>query len=506
MRLLALMLVSLLALLAAEPAGAGPDGQITWAVHVSLAPTWFDPAETSGIITPFMILYALHDAMVKPLPGNLMAPGLAESWSVTPDGLVYEFVLRKGVRFHNGEPVTGDDVKFSFERYRGSAHKTLKERTAAIEIPDPGRVRIRLKEPWPDFMTYYASATSAGWIVPRKYVEKVGDEGFKRAPIGAGPYRFVSFTPGVELILEAFDQYWRKSPSVKRLVLKVVPDEATRLAAVKRGEVDIAYVIRGALAEELQRSPGLTLKHAPIQATFWLHFPDQWDPKSPWHDRRVRLAASHAINRQAYNQAELLGFARLTGSIIPSTFEFYAQLPPPSYDPNKAKQLLAAAGYPNGLDAGEFSCDSSFTGPEAVLNDLHRVGIRAKLRPLERAAFLKGFAEKKHRNLIYAASGAFGNAATRIETFVATGGTYVYGSYADIDGLFREQAGEMDRKRREAILHRIQHLMHDKAMVAPLWETAILAGVGPRVEEAGLGLIAGYPYSAPYEDVKLKAR
>src|SRR5262245_8044234 len=241
MRLLALMLVSLLALLAAEPAGAGPDGQITWAVHVSLAPTWFDPAETSGIITPFMILYALHDAMVKPLPGNLMAPGLAESWSVTPDGLVYEFVLLKGVRFHNGDPVTADDVKFSFERYRGTAHKTLKERTAAIENPDPGRVRIRLKEPWPDFMTYYASATGAGWIVPRKYVEKIGDEGFKRAPIGAGPYRYVSFTPGVELVLEAFDQYWRKSPNVKRLVLKVVPDEATRLAAVKRGEVDIAY-------------------------------------------------------------------------------------------------------------------------------------------------------------------------------------------------------------------------------------------------------------------------
>src|SRR5262245_65521836 len=113
------------AVLAPCPAAAAPDGQLTWGVHVSLAPTWFDPAETSGIITPFMVLYGLHDAMVKPMPGNLMTPSLAESWTMSSDGLVYEFVLRKGVRFHNGDPVTADDVKFSFERYRGASSKLL---------------------------------------------------------------------------------------------------------------------------------------------------------------------------------------------------------------------------------------------------------------------------------------------------------------------------------------------------------------------------------------------
>src|SRR5262247_3447346 len=216
-----------------------PAGQMTWAVHISLAPTWFDPAETSGIITPFLILYALHDAVVKAMPGNPMTPSLAESWTVSPDGLVYEFVLRCGVKFHNGDPVTAEDVKFSFERYRGASQRPLKESVAAVETPDPGRVRFRLKRPWPDFMTFYAGATGAGWIVPKKYLEKVGDEGFKKAPIGAGPYKFVSFTPGVELVLEAFDQYWRKTPNVKRIILRSIPDETTRLAALKRGEVDI---------------------------------------------------------------------------------------------------------------------------------------------------------------------------------------------------------------------------------------------------------------------------
>jgi peptide/nickel transport system substrate-binding protein len=259
-------LVALAALLvAAAPVAAAPEGQMTWAVHVSLAPTWFDPAETPGIATPFMILYALHDALVKPMPGNAMAPSLAESWSMSKDGLVYEFVLRQGAKFHNGEAVTADDVKFSFERYRGAAARLLKERVPVVEVADPSRVRFRLKEPWPDFMTYYGSlATGAGWIVPRKYLEKVGDDGFKKAPVGAGPYRFVSFTPGIELVLEAHEQYWRKVPSVKRLVLKAVPDETTRLAMLKRGEADVVYLLQSALAEEAQRTPGLTLKPTPI--------------------------------------------------------------------------------------------------------------------------------------------------------------------------------------------------------------------------------------------------
>ena len=508
MRILAALVLLTALLVAAVPSEAAPEGQMTWAVHVSLAPTWFDPAETPGIGTPFMILYALHDALVKPMPGNAMAPSLAESWSTSKDGLVYEFVLRQGVKFHNGDPVTADDVKFSFERYRGAAARLLKERVPVVEVVDPARVRFKLKEPWPDFMTYYGSlATGAGWIVPRKYLEKVGDDGFKKAPVGAGPYRFVSFTPGIELVLEANEHYWRKVPSVKRLVLKAVPDETTRLAMLKRGEADVVYLLQSALAEEAQRTAGLTLKPTPIVSTHWLVFLDQWDPKSPWADRRVRLAANHAIDRQAMNQAITLGFSRVSWSIIPQSFDFFWQPPPYPYDPAKARQLLAEAGYPNGFDAGDFWCDAATdTMSEAAANYLQTVGIRVRVRPLERAAFFKGYQEKKLKNLLYSLSGAFGNAAIRLENFVVAGGPYVYGSYPDIDGLFREQAGELDRKRREAALHRIQQLVHDKAMYAPIWELGFIHAQGPRVAESSLGLIAGWAFSAPYEDLKLKSR
>src|SRR5215813_1580778 len=200
-------------------AAATPEGTMTWGVHVTLASRWLDPAETEALVTPFLVLYAIHDAVVRPMTGAVTGPSLAESWTMSRNGLVYEFVLRKNARLHNGEPVTADDVKFSFEGYHGAAAKLLKDRVKEIQTPDPLRVRIVLKEPWPDFMTFYGTtASGAAWVVPRKYVEKVGEEGFKKAPIGAGPYRLVSFTPGVELVLEAFDGYWRKTPAVKRLV------------------------------------------------------------------------------------------------------------------------------------------------------------------------------------------------------------------------------------------------------------------------------------------------
>jgi peptide/nickel transport system substrate-binding protein len=502
------VMCALLALLAvAAPAAAAPEGQMTWGVHISLAPTWFDPAETLGIITPFMVMYAMHDALAKAMPGNPTAPSLAESWQVSPDGRVYEFTLRKGVKFHNGDPLTSEDVKFSFERYKGASAKAIHDRVAAVETPSPLQVRFRLKNPWPDFMTFYTAASGAGWIVPKKYVEKVGDDGFKKAPVGAGPYKFVSFNPGVELVLEAFEGYWRKMPSVKRLVFKVITDESTRLAALKRNEVDVVYSIRGELAEELQRTPGLALKPTVIQAPQWVSMLDQWDPKSPWHDRRVRLAANLAVDRKALNQAITLGHSRLTYSIIPSTFDYYWQPPVYEFDPAQAKKLLAEAGYPNGFDAGDYYIDVSYANvQEPIAGYLQQVGIRTKLVSRERASHWSTYADKKYKNMAYTASGAFGNAATRIESYVVKDGTYVYGSYPDIDGLFRDQAAELDRKKREAMLHKIQQLMREKVMHIPIWELAFINGQGPRVAESGLGLIPGHAYSAPYEDVKLKGK
>ncbi len=180
------------------------------------------------------------------MPEGLYTPSLAESWTVSPDARVYDFKLRKGVKFHNGDTMTAEDVIFSFWRYKAISAKYIQGKTEKVEAVNPYQVRFHFKEPFPDFLEYLiVGSTTIGWITPQKYVEKVGDAGFKKQPVGAGPYKFVEFVPGVKLVAEAFEDYWRKVPNIKRLEFYIVSEPATRLAMVKRGEVDIATLMQG---------------------------------------------------------------------------------------------------------------------------------------------------------------------------------------------------------------------------------------------------------------------
>jgi peptide/nickel transport system substrate-binding protein len=485
-------------------AQAKPEGEMRWALYVTLSPAWFDPAEVVGVITPFWVLYAMHDALVKPMPGGLMTPSLAESWKVSPDHRVYEFKLREGLKFHNGDPFTAEDVKFSFLRAKGA--RILHEKVRDVEIAGPYRVRFHLREPWPDFMTFYGTlASSAAWIAPKKYMEQVGPDGFKKNPVGLGPYKFVSHTPGVELVMEANEAYWRKMPSVKRLVYKSVPEATTRLAMLKRGEVDLAYLLDAPQALEVKRDPNLKLAFSGGIGTFYLDFLDQADQKSPWHDRRVRLAASHAIDRQALSEAETLGASRPTGNMVPPKFEFALRLEPHRYDPARAKQLLAEAGYPSGFDAGElYPWPPYTTMGEAVGGYLGAVGIKVRLRTMERAAFYAALASKKIHGLCVCINAVYGNAASRMAETVPSDGAFSYAGEADIDALYRQQSRETDGRKREALLHQIQRQLQERVRFAPIMDYIWPSGVGPRVAEPALMLIDPYPWSAPLEDVRLK--
>jgi peptide/nickel transport system substrate-binding protein len=484
-----------------------PAGELVWAWHVTIAPSWFDPAEAPAQIAPYLIKYALHDALVRPLPGQRLGNSLAEAWTESPDGLVYAFKLRPGLRFHNGDPCTAEDVKFSFERYKGTGAKELHTRVKQVEVVDALTVRFHLQEPWPEFMTFYGTtATAAGLVVPRKYLEQVGEDGFKRHPIGMGPYKFVSHTPGVELVLEAYEGYWRKVPNIKRLIVKGVPEAATRLAMLKKGEADFASAMQGALAEEVKRDPQLMLVDTRHPSIFWIEFTEQWDPRSVWADPRMRLAVNHALDRQAINEAACLGYCPPAGVIVPRLMDFALQVEPLPYDPQKAKRLLAEAGYPNGLDAGELVPIPGFPDvAESVVNYLNAVGIRVRMRTMERAAFLSAWREKKLRGLILVGSGASGNAATRVETFIYSKGTYAYGGYPEIDELFLQQARERDPAKRQALLHRIQQLTVERVMFAPVYDLRGLVGVGARVAEHTVNSIPLHPYPA-LEDIRLKAR
>jgi peptide/nickel transport system substrate-binding protein len=487
------------------PALAAPSGRAVIAWHVTISPSWFDPSTAPPQITPFGMLYAIHDALVRSYPEYKMGPSLAESWSESADGKTYEFKLRAGLKFHNGAPITTEDVKFSFERYGGASAKTLHEHVAHVEIVDPLMVRFHLNAPWPDFMTFYGTtATAAGIVVPKAYLTEVGEEGFKKHPIGAGPYRFVSQEPGVEVKLEAYADYWRRVPSIKTLIMKSVPEATTRAVMLKTGEADIAFALDGVDAEAIQKDPRLQLVSSKHASIFWIEFAEQWDVKSPWHDMRLRLAVNLALDRKRINEAACLGFCPPAGVVVPRVMDYALQVEAPPYDPEKARQLLAEAGYPDGIDAGEFAAIPGFpTVAEAVVNDLNAVGIRVRLRPMERAAFYADWKDKKLRGLFMTAAGNSGNAASRVEAFIQSKGTYAYGGYPDIDDLFQQQARERDAMRRKALLYTIQQLTIERVMYAPIMDLRALLGVGSRVARHTITDIWMSPFPS-YEDMVLK--
>ncbi len=274
---------------------------------------------------------------------------------------------------------------------------------------------------------------------------------------------------------------------------------------LKTGEADIGYLMVGVEAATIKADSKLRLAQVIPPAVWWLDFPEQWNPKSPWHDRRVRLAATMAVDKKALNEAERLGFSRLTGSIVPSVMEFAARKEPYPYDPTHAKRLLADAGYPNGFDAGEVTPLPPFvTMGESVANYLAAVGIKSRVRGMERATFMEAWRTKTRQGVFVTVTAAPGNAASRIENFVISTAPYATGGYPDIDELFRQQAHERDRKKREALLHQIQHLMYERVMYGGIFEPATLHGIGPRVEEPGVGLSPQLYFTSPWEDMRLK--
>ena len=336
---------------------------------------------------------------------------------------------------------------------------------AAVETPDPRHVRFKLKEPWPDFLTFYA--TRHRRRLDR--AEEVCREGRRRRlQEGADRRRPLQIR-----LVQPRASSWcsrpstgigARRPSVKRLVFKVIPDEATRLAALKRGEVDIVYSIRGELAEELRRTPGLTLKPAVVQGAVLALLPRPVGPEIAVA-RRAGAAGRQPGDRPQGHQpgADARLFARSPAASFPTPSSSTGSRRrrstirprPSSCWPRRA---IPTASTP----ASTTATPPTRISPRRCSTISGEVGIRAKLRPLERAAFFKGYAEKKFKNLIQGGSGAFGNAATRLEAFVVKGGTYVYGSYPDIDALFQQQAAELDHKKREAILHKMQQLVHER--------------------------------------------
>ena len=259
-----------------------PSGKMVLAWHTNIAARWLDPQQHDGTATPDNFINALHDALIKNSGTQKFDRlALAEDYQFAEDAKSCTFRLRTGAKFHDGSPITPADVKWSYEHYHGAWTEVLRQKTQDLEIVDDRTIRFHFNSPFLDFPILMGTSNvcGAGWVVPAKYYEKVGQDGFMQKPIGAGPYKLVSQQPGIRLDFEAFDDYYRPV-HVKDFAMVAVPEAATRVAMLERGEADIIYFVPGELIARVKNNPKLTL--APVvSGNWWLEFPGFQDPEEP---------------------------------------------------------------------------------------------------------------------------------------------------------------------------------------------------------------------------------
>jgi peptide/nickel transport system substrate-binding protein len=492
------------------------NGRLVLAWHTNIAARWLDPQQHDGTATPDNFINALHDGLIKNSGTQKFDHlALAERYDFAEDAKSCTFVLRSGLKFHDGTPVSAQDVKWSFEHYRGAWKGVLSKRAKDIEIVGDNTVRFHFDEPFLDFPILMGTSNvcGAGWVVPAKYYEKVGQDGFLQKPIGAGPYKLVSQQPGIRLDFAAFEGYYRPV-HVNELSMVAVPEAATRVAMLERGEADIIYLVPGELIARVRSNPKLTL--APVlSANWWLEFPGFQDPKSPFHDKRVRQAISLAIDREAMNQAECDGLGQVDGNWINDDVENGMQWPKWPRDVAKAKQLMAEAGYPKGFNVDWVTVvPNYYSRGERIVSQLQVIGIRSKNQIMERGVFQKrmesGLSQWPGVQIILNAARIGGTWSNWYEAMFKCGGFQARDFFCvkELDDKFATYLASPDVAQRKKLAHEIQTAMLENYYVVPVFRHAFVNAYGPRVKAAKWQdvfptITSGYAY--PWEDLQLKA-
>lgn len=500
-----MIIVTLFFSITASQVSAGrPEGFFRGTMHWGMSANWMDPSITDLRAPGYFNLYMFHDALLKPMPDGMYTPCLAESWTNSPDFKVFEFKLRKGVKFHNGDEMTAEDVVFTFKRYKGGNAQLIESKINKVEAVDPYLFRITFKEPFLDFIDYLLPGFSTiAWIVPKKHIEKVGDAEYKKHPIGCGPFKFVQYQPGVKVISERFDDFWRKKPGVQKMEWAIIKEKATRYAMIKNDEVDLATLLTDVFYKKIQETPGLRMINPFSSSTWTVINTAQWNPKSPWADVRVRKAASLAIDRQSLADihapgAGPMGTIGLTGAkdVVPRESD--------PYDPAAAKKLLAEAGYPNGFDGGIFH---PYPGgyeamSEQVANYWRAIGINVKIVLLDKNLLLGKWKAGDLKNRVFIDSNSFPTIAARLNFQLDD---VRYGAYPEIESVWQQYNTSTDAQKREEIITQVQKMLYEKYQFLPLISTTSPAGVGPRVKGNPYGIQKPFPlwFVSPLEDLQL---
>lgn len=372
----------------AETATETGDRDFTIIVGLSTTVETLDPAMHRSRVAE-TVLRNMFDGLVTRTPDMEIVPEIAESWeNVSPTEWVFK--IREGITFHNGEELTAEDVVFTYERIlkeggvggQSSTRKGLLGTITSVEQADDYTVRFLLSDPWPVFMSMLPHQQ----IVPKDYITENGDEYFAVNPVGAGPFKFVSANPGEEVIMERFEEYYGGSPDLepvgpapaKRVIFKIIPEPSSRIAALQTGEINIMQDVPASSVEILEKSDNVTIK---TTSGTRVNFFAMNMTQEPFDDVKVRQAMNYALNIQEIIDNVLEGSAEvMAGPVLPASFAYNEALKPYGYDPEKAKQLLAEAGYPEGFDL-VIDCEAPEKEvTEAAAIQLRNIGVNATTR------------------------------------------------------------------------------------------------------------------------------
>ena len=469
-----------------DPDRRTPHGTLTVGLHYNHSPKWLDPQEYNSPVFNHFI-YIVHDALIKPMAGNVWTYSLAESAEMPEDYTYAKFRLREGLTFHDGTPLTTEDVKWSFENYRGTHSDILKEKTDSIEIVDDRTITFHFNEPFLDFIDLYAVVGGANWVLPSKYYEELGAEAFKQNPMGAGPFKFVSMNVGKEMVFEAWDDYWRKVPYAKTLKVLGIGDPAAQWAAVQVGELDVAYLVLSPLWPDVFANPDLQWD-ANHTSPWFLMFPDYNLEGSPFGDKRVREAVSLAINREFINLQEIQSQGIMFGNWIGSDTPGVVQdLPIPQYDPERAKQLLVDAGYPDGFEIDSLTpLPPFFSKAERILTDLQAIGIKGSVQILEGPAFLEKISLGSEgwpggKAIVENISNNPGNASHYITRYATCDSSQSFVCDPEVDAMWAQFQSSADPDERAQLLDSVQRRLIEEFLIVPIYINSFLHVAGPNV-------------------------
>jgi peptide/nickel transport system substrate-binding protein len=503
-----------------EKARGKPIGKLTVAQHFALDPGWLDPLEHIYALTQQTYDYLVHDALIKPMPQGETTYSLAEHAEMTADFRKAAFRLRPGLKFHDGQPLTTADVKWTYENYKGAHAKIFRDKLEQIQIVDDRTIVFHFKAPFLEFLELYNGGVSGiGWVIPKHYYEKVGREGFKAKPIGAGPYKFVSQQAGVQMDFEAWEEYWRRTPATKAIVVKGIRDNAARLAAMQTGELDLAFGMTGKVFSQVAADKNL--RWVPnFTGPWWLMFPGYNEPESPFHDKRVRQAVSLAINREFLVRQETEGVGKVWGNwISPENRDALKgdgkDLPVPEFNVEKARQLLAQAGFPNGFEFEWFvPFVPYFDMGERILTDLRAVGIRGKLQSLEGPAFRSKIGQGRkgfpgNRTIVQNIDPRPGGAKAGVGIYAICGSPSSLVCEPQIEELWAKHQASTKPEERDRFIKSIQRTLIDEYYFVPLYWNPFVHAVGQKVLPEGKGFERYWdtlhaPYPWPWEVWEVK--